>query len=465
MSQQQPLSFLNVSEPDEQSLDECASPWVVLIVDDEPEVHDVTKLVLTAYRFELKPLELLHAYSKKEAIDILSNRDDVALILLDVIMESEEAGLECAQYIREELGYHNVRIVLRTGQPGSVPEHEVMLRYDINDYKNKTDLTKSRLFTMLTSSLRSYRDLNRLELLTDELTKLNEGLEEKVKHRTQELESSNDALREAYNRIAEQQQALIQSEKLASVGQFAAGVAHEINNPLAYLKSNLEFVQSSLVKLYRAWQFLANNSQLSPECAKSLSELEKEYQLNWALSESDDVMAEMHSGLDRIQLIVKELSVFFESNQTQFQQVEFYSQIMDSVMINLELDGTNLSLIEFEKGEQFELHCAPALLEHSIYCLIKNALESTGRMRKAIKINTKVEDQTLSIDIFDCGEGIADKLVHRVFDPFYTTKASEKHVGLGLTIASNIIKSHGGELIIKSTIGKGTRATINLPLI
>lgn len=320
---QQPLSFLNVSEPDEQNLDESTSPWVVLIVDDEPEVHEVTKLVLSAYRFELKPLELVHAYSKKEAIDILNHRNDVALILLDVIMESEEAGLECAQYVREELGNHKVRIVLRTGQPGSVPEHEVMLRYDINDYKNKTELTKSRLFSMLTSSLRSYRDLNRLELLTNELTNLNEGLEEKVKQRTRELELSNEALRDAYNRIAEQQQALIQSEKLASVGQFAAGVAHEINNPLAYLKSNLEFVQSSLVKLYRAWQFLVNNSQLSLECAKSLSELEKEYQLNWALSESDDVMAEMHSGLDRIQLIVKELSVFLKVIKPSFSKWSF----------------------------------------------------------------------------------------------------------------------------------------------
>ncbi|PCK31349.1 hybrid sensor histidine kinase/response regulator [Pseudoalteromonas piscicida] len=465
MNQQQPLSFLSVSEHTAPTTEAPIQPWVVLVVDDEPEVHDVTKLVLSSYRFESRPLELLHAYSKNEALAVLKSRDDIALILLDVIMESEEAGLECVQCIREELGYRNVRIVLRTGQPGSIPEHELMLRFDINDYKNKTDLTKSRLFTLLTSSLRSYRDIKRLESLTEALTSLNEGLEEKVKQRTHELESSNQALKDAYNRIAQQQQALIQSEKLASVGQFAAGVAHEINNPLAYLKSNLEFVQGALVKLYRAWQFLANNAQLSPDSVNALHEIEREYQLNWTLSESDDVMAEMHAGLDRIQLIVKELSVFFESNQTQLQLVDFHSQILDSVMINLELDGVNLGLIELNRCEPLELHCAPALLEHSLYCLIKNALESTGRVRKGIHVKTMVEDETLIIDISDCGEGIAEKLVHRVFDPFYTTKASDNHVGLGLTVASNIIKSHGGQLSIKSTVGVGTIATIQLPII
>lgn len=462
MDKQRALSFLSQSEPAKPISANLVKPWVVLIVDDEPEVHQVTQLVLSSYRFEQQPLELVHAYSKKEAINILNSRTDVALVLLDVIMESEEAGLECVQYIREVLGYHQVRIVLRTGQPAAIPEHELMLRYDINDYKNKTDLTKSRLFTTLTSSLRSYQDLQRLALLTEELTALNEGLEDKVKQRTHEIEASNKALRQAYDRIAKQQQALVQSEKLASVGQLAAGVAHEINNPLAYLKSNLEFVQSTLVKLYKAWQTVASQSQL---CNEVLNNIETEYQLNWTLSESDDVIADMHSGLDRIQLIVKELSIFFESNQTQFQLVDFYTQILDPVVINLELDGVSLQLIEFDKGDGFELFCAPALLEHSLYCIIRNALESSSRLGQTIKVKVKLIDEHIQFTVSDTGEGIDTELIHRVFDPFYTTKLSDKHVGLGLTVASSIIKSHGGQLHIQSQVGKGTDVTITIPLV
>ncbi|MEI5637616.1 MULTISPECIES: ATP-binding protein [unclassified Pseudoalteromonas] len=460
----QPLSFLRPSEPQEAEPKSNVPPWVVLVVDDDPEIHGVTKLVLAGYRFELRPLQLLHAYSKAEAIEMMSAREDIALILLDVIMETEEAGLECVQYIREQLGNSKVRIVLRTGQPGSIPEHELMLRYDINDYKHKTDLTKSRLFTTLTSSLRSYKDILRLQSLSQELSALNDGLEQKVQQRTQELESSNQALRDAYQRIEQQQQALIQSEKLASVGQLAAGVAHEINNPLGYLKGNLEFVQGTLVKLSKAWQQMANEPSLTPECATALAQLEQSYQLNWALSESDDVMAEMHTGLDRIQAIVKELSVFFETNQTQFQQVDFASQVLDAVLMNLQLAGVDPTLIKRNEIQPVELTCAPALLEHAIFCLLQNALESFGRHRQAVELHTAVTNNNLQITIRDRGAGIASDDIHRIFDPFFTTKAAGNHAGLGLTVATNIVKAHGGDLHIRSSLGEGTTAVLEIPI-
>lgn len=135
-------------------------PWKVLVVDDEKDVHAVTTLALGSFEFQDRGLELVHAYSAAQAKEILHKETEIALILLDVVMETDQAGLELAAYIRQELNNHSVRIVLRTGQPGQAPEHQVIRDYDINDYKNKTELTSAKLYTILYSNLRSYKDIN-----------------------------------------------------------------------------------------------------------------------------------------------------------------------------------------------------------------------------------------------------------------------------------------------------------------
>lgn len=138
-------------------------PWRVLIVDDEPDIHSVTKYALEHVIFKGRGIELLSAFSAVEGYKLLSNESDIALVLLDVVMETDDAGLRLAKQIREELHNHLVRIVLRTGQPGQAPEESVIVNFDINDYKAKTDLTKQKLFTTLISSLRAYEGLVMIE--------------------------------------------------------------------------------------------------------------------------------------------------------------------------------------------------------------------------------------------------------------------------------------------------------------
>ncbi|UTJ05426.1 DUF3369 domain-containing protein [Arcobacter roscoffensis] len=134
--------------------------WKILICDDEISVHSITKTVLNDFTFKHKKLEFLSAYSAKEALEILKNEDDIAVVLLDVVMETDHAGLDLVKIIREELNNKLIRIVLRTGQPGSAPEKEVIQKYDINDYKEKTELTDIKLFTTMISAIRSYKDLS-----------------------------------------------------------------------------------------------------------------------------------------------------------------------------------------------------------------------------------------------------------------------------------------------------------------
>ncbi|MBN9668953.1 DUF3369 domain-containing protein [Roseibium aggregatum] len=142
---------------------ETGHPWKIMLVDDEPAIHDVTRLALSGFSFEDRPLEFVSVHSGREARQAILEHPDTALILLDVVMESETAGLEVAQFIREDVGNSAVRIVLRTGQPGQAPERDVIARYDINDYKEKTELTSRKLSTLIYASLRSYRDIVALE--------------------------------------------------------------------------------------------------------------------------------------------------------------------------------------------------------------------------------------------------------------------------------------------------------------
>ncbi|MEP4889324.1 MAG: DUF3369 domain-containing protein [Aliiglaciecola sp.] len=135
----------------------------VLIIDDETEVHRVTDLTLKRFRFDGHKVEFLHAYSAAEAKNIFQENDDIALALVDVVMETDHAGLDLVHYVRKELKNHTTRLVLRTGQPGQAPEHEIIEKYDINDYKEKTELTSQKLKTLMYTGLRSYRDIDTIE--------------------------------------------------------------------------------------------------------------------------------------------------------------------------------------------------------------------------------------------------------------------------------------------------------------
>lgn len=136
-----------------------SAPWRILIVDDDVDVHVVTKFALSNTNFQGRRLSFLHAYSAKEALAILRDTPDIAMVLLDVIMETPDAGLRLARQIREELHNQLVRIVLRTGQPGQALEHSIIVDYDINDFWCKADLTTRKLFTTVISSLRAYSTL------------------------------------------------------------------------------------------------------------------------------------------------------------------------------------------------------------------------------------------------------------------------------------------------------------------
>ncbi|WP_354625459.1 HD domain-containing phosphohydrolase [Psychromonas sp. MME2] len=159
------------------------SPWKVLIVDDDKEVHAVTKLVLSKFEWDEIPLQFYSAYSAYEAEQIILENKDIAVALIDVVMETDDAGLHLIKKIRDDFNNKSTRIVLRTGQPGQAPEREIIRKYEISDYKNKTELSGMKLDTLMCSALRSYQNIinltknkQALELVIESSTVLSETI-------------------------------------------------------------------------------------------------------------------------------------------------------------------------------------------------------------------------------------------------------------------------------------------------
>lgn len=196
--------------------------WKVMVVDDEEAVHQVTHMVLEDLTFHDRRLSIIDGYSAKDAQRLLMENPDTAVLLLDVVMETDYAGLDLVKFIREDLGNRHVRIILRTGQPADVPEKEVITKYDINDYKAKSDLTADKLYTTIISSLRAYNDLKTIE----EMAISNTNLEERVKERTREIAKINQSLSEEIQQRKEMNAELRKSQSRLAKAQLIANVGH-----------------------------------------------------------------------------------------------------------------------------------------------------------------------------------------------------------------------------------------------
>jgi response regulator RpfG family c-di-GMP phosphodiesterase len=182
-----------------------------LLVDDEPDIHDVTKLTLTRFRLDGRALTFLHAYSGAEAKEVLAREKDIALVFLDVVMEQEDSGLEVARWLRRDLDNQFTRIVLRTGQPGQAPEERVIVDYDINDYKEKTELDRTKLFTTTFAALRAYRDIMKVEDARLAQQNYREGLERVIAASTHLFRQRN--LKDFANGLLQQVVALLRLEQ------------------------------------------------------------------------------------------------------------------------------------------------------------------------------------------------------------------------------------------------------------
>jgi two-component system NtrC family sensor kinase len=426
-------------------------PWEILVVDDEPDVHAATRFALRDFKLDGRPIAFVSASSAAEAIALMQTRQDIALILLDVVMETDHAGLDVVRFVRDGLKNKLVRIVLRTGHAGQSPERDVVIDYDINDYKDKADLTVQRLITCVVSALRSYRDLQQLEESRIALKRAQSDLQQ--------------ALAAQERLVRERSDMLVQSEKLASVGQLAAGVALEINTPMAHVATNLSALRDDVGDVFR---LLDATRAAVPELGAPLElrRLQKELNVDFLRKDIATLLQENVLGVERVRKIAQDLRDFSQVDRLKkWQWANLHRGLEVTIsLLAPDLQAKGIVLVK-AYGDIPDIECLPGELNQVFLALLLNAIQSIpGGTPAEVTVRTGCETNRVWVEVSDTGSGIAPVHLSRIFEPFFTTKPVGSGAGLGLSMAYGVVRKHGGEISATSMLGRGTTVRLTLPI-
>ncbi len=391
--------------------------WKVLIADDAPDVHTVTRLTIGQERFLGRPLFILSAYNSAEAMELLAEHSDVAVALIDVVMDTDEAGLAIIRHARDILGNKLVRMLLRTGQSGRFPERQVTAQYDIDGYHDKTNLSATRLYSAVYAAIRAYKTLR-------ELDGRNRTLDAEIARRTVE-----------FQRLAEEASAANKAKT-----SIMTNVSHEIRTPM-----------NAIIGLTR----LAINHSKDDRQKDYLNKIEKSA-----------------SGLLRILNDILDWSKI-EAGMLEVERMPFeLHQVLEDVK---SIIGTRAQ----QKGLSFVIGVAPDVpaslvgdslrLRQILVNLTDNAVKFTvlgGIALQVTMLGIETEHCVLSFAVSDTGVGIGASQLERLFRPFHQADTSTTRryggTGLGLAICRNLALAMGGDVVIESALGKGSTFTTTL---
>ncbi len=302
------------------------------------------------------------------------------------------------------------------------------------------------------------------------LRELNEQLEQRVAQRTAELETANQhllqtntELQHINQQLKNTQSQLLQAEKMASIGQLAAGVAHEINNPIGFVNSNLATLQhymNDMTQMVNAYAALEQTQE--PATLSALNTLKNTIDLPYLLHDIPNLLKESLDGLARVKDIIKDLRDFSHEDEATWQQVNL-EQCLDSTL-NIARNEIKYKaeVIKYYAGIP-EIAGLTSQINQVFLNLLLNAVQSIA-VKGVITIRTGLENQAVWVEISDTGVGIEAKNLTRIFNPFFTTKPVGKGTGLGLSVSYGIVQKHGGRIEVKSELGHGTSVRVYLPI-
>lgn len=453
------LLFDEDDDSPEVTQNEDKPSWSIMIVDDDNAVHLATKFSLKEFSFDGRAFSFISAYSGEEAKNLIKQYPDTALILLDVVMESHNSGLIVTKYIREVLQNETVRIILRTGHPGEAPEESVILAYDINDYKIKTELTQQKLFTTIISALRSYRDLtiikNREEQLKAlsadlerqnlELKRLNEQLEHEISERKklEGLRFEQERLR--LENIFLEKQSRELAKLNADKDKFFSIVAHDLKGPFQPLLGFTEMLL--LIAKSATPEEVEQISKSIYGSARNVYDL-LENLLHWSRMQRGHM--EYEPGEISLQEVFTENIKLFTPT-AESKGIKLYSQV----------------------PEKLFAYADKKMLKTIIRNLTSNALKFTPSGGEVVisaqpfRAQADETQQWIELSLRDTGLGISSQNLKKIFkidSPFTTLgTAEEKGTGLGLIICQEMVDKNGGQMWIDSELNKGTTVRFTVP--
>jgi two-component system, NtrC family, sensor kinase len=281
-----------------------------------------------------------------------------------------------------------------------------------------------------------------------------------------ELVRANEELTELNRQLTAAQDQLVQSEKMASIGQLAAGVAHEINNPIGYIFSNFGTLERYLLDLFKV---LAAYEACEPrlpdaQARQSLAALRREIDLDYLKGDIPTLLAETREGIERVRKIVQDLKDFSHVDAHREWEWSDLHKGIDSTLNIVNNEIKYKADVVKQYGSLPLVRCLASELNQVFLNLLVNAAHAIAHERGTIVVRTGSTDAEVWVEVEDDGCGIAPEHLQRIFDPFFTTKPVGKGTGIGLSLSYGIVKKHAGRIDVDSKIGRGTRFRVTLPV-
>ena len=276
------------------------------------------------------------------------------------------------------------------------------------------------------------------------------------------LEAERVEQQKLIERLAETQEQLVQSEKLAAIGQLAAGVAHEINNPVGFVMSNCRSLEQYLESMFGLVELFDAHAHLLPEAARAaIAQRKADIDFDFMAEDARDLVAESRDGLERVKRIVSDLRDFSRVGETEWQWASLHSCLDSTLNVVMNEIKYKAEVVK-DYGELPDIECMPFQLNQVFLNLLVNAAQAIDD-RGTITLRTRADADHVLVQVSDSGCGIPPEVVKRIFDPFFTTKPVGKGTGLGLSVTHSIVARHHGAITVDSVMGQGTTFTVRLP--
>lgn len=413
----------------------------ILIVDDTP-----ANIGLLVDALEGRDFRVAVAQDGEEALQ-RAQRIQPDLVLLDIMMPGID-GFETCRRLKMVEGLHDVPVIFMTAL--SFTSDKVSgFEAGAVDY-----VTKPFQVEEVLARIDTHLALRRMR--------------QEIIEQNRRLQESYAQLQASSRQIEEMQRQLLQAEKMAAIGQLAAGVAHEINNPIGFVSSNLAMLRrylDGLLQLVEVYERTEPALDHHPELRSEIAHCKQAVDLDFLREDAHTLLSESLDGAQRISRIVQDLRAFSRVGEAEWQEADLHAGIDNTLRLLAGELGGKIDLRR-EYGNIPRVECVPAQLNQVFLKLLMNAIQAVSKISKGgtITIRTGSTAETVWVEIEDNGCGITSEHLGRIFEPFYTTREVGQGSGLGLALAYGIMRRHGGRIDVKSVPDEGTTFTVRLPI-